>query len=618
MSECAAFLAGGGTRPRAVVVQGEAGIGKSTFLDLLHAEVLARGCSDVLVIDDADHASDELLATLGDRIAGGSRSRIVLAARDLPVELERLVDRSFERRVVTMPGLERADGRRVLEELGHAPWSLFAAQVLDAAGGNPRQLIDGAFGSELQLRTGDDRSFAAEHLPRGLATWLEARMTDGVERSLQVVAAARRVAAQEGACDPLVEGRADALALLAEQELSDGNLEDAIQLGSIAASMPEEGDDLLARRWATLIASAARAVRGEATAMLSLHALAGSASRARLPLLEIRAWQYVCRAAGQGGDVATARRASIRGIELADSVGAISLGLQQRVTLCQLHLAASEPGIAMQYAQEIAQVADRFDYHVLRADALMLVARAMLLLGDVDGSRAAADEAMELAIRQDLDHELLVDIRIAAARSNAAAREFGLALAALGEVDAVGATGTQFWVALEAVRILALAGNDPAAFARWQATLATFTNDEFGGALRAAHAEADAWRAAAEGRAAEAARLAQRARQLWVEAGCNEELPLTEPLVQGAPIEHGPRISLVGSATIPAPSEDPAAFEALTRREREIARYVAGGLTNPEIAAELHLSPRTVEHHVASILRKLELPNRRALVRGRV
>jgi DNA-binding NarL/FixJ family response regulator len=51
----------------------------------------------------------------------------------------------------------------------------------------------------------------------------------------------------------------------------------------------------------------------------------------------------------------------------------------------------------------------------------------------------------------------------------------------------------------------------------------------------------------------------------------------------------------------------------LTRREREIAWYVAGGLTNPEIAAELHLSPRTVEHHVANILRKLDVPSRRAV-----
>jgi predicted ATPase/DNA-binding SARP family transcriptional activator/DNA-binding CsgD family transcriptional regulator len=48
----------------------------------------------------------------------------------------------------------------------------------------------------------------------------------------------------------------------------------------------------------------------------------------------------------------------------------------------------------------------------------------------------------------------------------------------------------------------------------------------------------------------------------------------------------------------------------LTRREKEVAALVAQGLTNRQIAKELVLSERTVENHVANILKKLGLHSR--------
>jgi DNA-binding CsgD family transcriptional regulator len=60
-------------------------------------------------------------------------------------------------------------------------------------------------------------------------------------------------------------------------------------------------------------------------------------------------------------------------------------------------------------------------------------------------------------------------------------------------------------------------------------------------------------------------------------------------------------------------SDAAGALSVLTARELEIARAVAAGDTNPEIAGRLFLSRRTVEHHVSSILRKLELRNRTEL-----
>ena len=48
----------------------------------------------------------------------------------------------------------------------------------------------------------------------------------------------------------------------------------------------------------------------------------------------------------------------------------------------------------------------------------------------------------------------------------------------------------------------------------------------------------------------------------------------------------------------------------LTEREREIADLLAERCTNPEIAARLYLSPRTVETHVRNIFRKLDVTTR--------
>lgn len=48
----------------------------------------------------------------------------------------------------------------------------------------------------------------------------------------------------------------------------------------------------------------------------------------------------------------------------------------------------------------------------------------------------------------------------------------------------------------------------------------------------------------------------------------------------------------------------------LTRREREVAALVAGGLTNRRISRELSISERTVATHVGRILRKLDLRSR--------
>ena len=56
-----------------------------------------------------------------------------------------------------------------------------------------------------------------------------------------------------------------------------------------------------------------------------------------------------------------------------------------------------------------------------------------------------------------------------------------------------------------------------------------------------------------------------------------------------------------------------AGAEKLTAREREVCALVAGGATNAEVAASLFLSPRTVEHHLSHIYRKLGVRSRAEL-----
>ena len=53
----------------------------------------------------------------------------------------------------------------------------------------------------------------------------------------------------------------------------------------------------------------------------------------------------------------------------------------------------------------------------------------------------------------------------------------------------------------------------------------------------------------------------------------------------------------------------------LTQREQEVLELLTHGLSNAEMGTKLHLSPRTVEKYVSSLLRKTEASNRAELVR---
>ncbi len=83
------------------------------------------------------------------------------------------------------------------------------------------------------------------------------------------------------------------------------------------------------------------------------------------------------------------------------------------------------------------------------------------------------------------------------------------------------------------------------------------------------------------------ARLALAVLERLAQDACNEAQDLVEQLEPAAPGEHP-----------------------LSRREMEVLRLAADGLTNKEIAYRLGLSERTVQYHLNSVFQKMSVNSR--------
>ncbi len=78
----------------------------------------------------------------------------------------------------------------------------------------------------------------------------------------------------------------------------------------------------------------------------------------------------------------------------------------------------------------------------------------------------------------------------------------------------------------------------------------------------------------------------------------------------GVRAELGTAVDVVGEA-----ADVDQAVAAVTEREREVMRLIARGYAYKEVAKELFISIKTVETHMSSVLRKLQLSSRHELTR---
>lgn len=97
----------------------------------------------------------------------------------------------------------------------------------------------------------------------------------------------------------------------------------------------------------------------------------------------------------------------------------------------------------------------------------------------------------------------------------------------------------------------------------------------------------------------------------------SEELASAIQRVHGGDVVFSPKLAgfvLDAFAAIPIADIDPE-LDQLTEREREVLQHIARGYTYREIGERLYISVKTVETHVSSVLRKLQLSNRHELTR---
>jgi DNA-binding CsgD family transcriptional regulator/tetratricopeptide (TPR) repeat protein len=272
-------------------------------------------------------------------------------------------------------------------------------------------------------------------------------------------------------------------------------------------------------------------------------------------------------------------------------------------------LAAGDLETALGTAEESFELTRQLDRSLVSASAGNALAGALLEAADPERAaevlvsrsggvdlplipNAWRSSWLELLTRCWLALDRVDDAKRSAACAEACAAAFGLRLAAA--------------MAQRAAAAVALASGEPASAAE-RALASADAAEEVGVPVEAALSRTLAGRALAE--AGEPERAAAELHRAAAELDRCGALRYRD----AAELELGRLGRRIHRRTRPAAADD--GIASLTGRELEVARLVVDRKTNPEIAAELFVSKKTVETHLRNIFRKLDVSSRVELAR---
>jgi DNA-binding CsgD family transcriptional regulator len=414
-----------------------------------------------------------------------------------------------------------------------------------------------------------------------------------------------------------------------------GDSEAAVEIAALTGALAVE-ESPAARMLVQLLAGLGAHFEGDfAPAALRLRlALAAAGELDESVVARQPAWLlFAGRAALFLGDDRVAYELHQRAAVHARATGALSVLTQIAPRLAHAELGLGRWPSAAAGAQEGIELARGTGQHDLEVHLLVVLALVAALQGDVDECRSLAAQSRDLAAARRI---VYID---QFAYWALAVLELGLGRAeeAFRCAREVSASPGVFWAGLDRVEAAVRAGEGKIArewldlFERWAECggvawaravalhcRALLTDEEgeaerlFGAALEA-HAGSDRPFERARTELAFGEFLRRSRRRVEAREYLRAALDAFERLGAKHWAERARQELRASGQT--ARTREPSTRGDLTAQELQIARFVAQGLSNREVAAQLFLSPRTIDFHLRNVFRKLGLSSRTQLAR---